>query len=225
MTADRLKFKAILFDLDGTLLDTLQDIADSANFALRQLGFASHSTEEYKYFVGDGIETAIRRILPETRRDAQTVARCLELNQAQYRHCWPVHTWPYSGIVDMLSELQNRDIPIAILSNKPHEFTREMVARILDGFKFRAVLGARPGVAVKPDPTAAVEIAGQLKIPPAEFVYLGDSGTDMETASAAGMYAVGALWGFRTADELTQAGAKRLVKRPSEVVGLFDDDR
>lgn len=225
MTADRLKFKAILFDLDGTLLDTLQDIADSANFALSQLGLATHSIQDYKYFVGGGIETAIRRILPESRRDEGTVARCLELNQAQYHRCWPVHTRPYSGIVDMLTELQNRDIPMAILSNKPHEFVREMVGRILEGFRFHVVRGAKPGVPVKPDPTAAMQIAGRMKISPAQFIYLGDSDTDMQTAGAAGMYAVGALWGFRTADELTRAGAKRLIEEPGEVVGLFDDDR
>ena len=98
MADKSMKFKAVIFDLDGTLLYTLQDIADSANFALKQLGFPTHSTEEYKYFVGEGIETAVMRILPESHRDAETIAKCLELNQAEYRRCWATHTRPYDGI-------------------------------------------------------------------------------------------------------------------------------
>jgi phosphoglycolate phosphatase len=222
MPVDRTKFEAVIFDLDGTLLDTLQDIADSANFALRQLGFPLHSTEEYKYFIGDGIETAVRRILPESNRDARTIARCLELNRVEYRRCWKIHTRPYAGITDMLSELQERKIPMAILSNKPHEFTCEIVAAILGAFDFEVVLGARDGVAVKPDPATAIEIAHKMRIPPGQFLYVGDSGTDMETANAAGMYAVGVLWGFRAADELRRSGAKLLVAEPAEIIALFD---
>jgi len=224
MADEKIKFKAVLFDLDGTLLNTLQDIADSANFALRQLGFATHPAEAYKYFVGEGIETAVKRILPESHRDVDTIARCLELNQAEYGRCWRRHSRPYDGIVQMLAELENRDVAMAVLSNKPDEFTCKIVNEIFGDYDFEIVLGARPNIPEKPDPTAALQIAEQMGIPPGQFVYVGDSGTDMQTASAAGMYAVGALWGFRTEDELVQAGAKKLLERPDELLTLFDTD-
>jgi phosphoglycolate phosphatase len=117
MADDKVKFKAILFDLDPDQsgLDTLQDIADSANGALEQLGFASHPTEAYKYFVGNGIEEAIRRILPESRRDAKTIARCLELNRTEYSRRWLMHTRLYNGIAEMLGELHKRNVPMAVL--------------------------------------------------------------------------------------------------------------
>lgn len=224
MADKKIKFKAVLFDLDGTLLDTLQDIADSANFALRQLGFAAHPAEAYKYFVGDGIENLVEHSLPESSRDAETVARCLKLTQSEYHRRWAVHSKPYRGIRRMLGELQKRAVPMAVLSNKPHEFTCRMVDEFLGDYHFKIVRGAMPNVPIKPAPGAALQIARQMKIPPAQFVYVGDGDTDMQTADATGMYAVGALWGFRKADELIQAGAKRLLVRPGELLTLFDTE-
>jgi len=218
------KFKAVLFDLDGTLLDTLQDIADSANAALRQLGFTEHPTEAYKYFVGDGIEELAERALPQSERNADTVAECLKLTRNEYQRRWAVHTRPYPGIREMLDELRNRNVPMSVLSNKPHEFTCRMVNEFFGYDCFVLVLGATENIPIKPDPTAALQIAEQMKIPPAQFVYVGDSGTDMQTAEAAGMYAVGALWGFRTKDELVRTGAERLIERPCELVTLFGED-
>jgi len=221
--ADKIKkFKAVLFDLDGTLLDTLQDIADSANAALKQLGFTEHPTEAYKYFVGDGIEELAERALPQSGRDADTVAECLKLTLSEYHRRWAVHTRPYRGISEMLGELRKRNVPMAVLSNKPHEFTCRMVDEFFGDYGFALVRGATENVPIKPDPTAALQIAGQMEIPPAQFVYIGDGSTDMQTAGAAGMYAVGALWGFRTKDELVRAGADRLIKKPCELVTLFD---
>ncbi len=221
MADKKIKFKAVLFDLDGTLLDTLQDIADSTNSVLRQLGFATHPAEAYKYFVGDGVEKLVERALPESSRDAKTIARCLELTQSEYHHRWAVHSKPYRGIRQMLDELQRRAVPMAVLSNKPHEVTCQMVDEILGDYNFEIVRGAMPGVPIKPAPAAALQIAEQMKIPPAQFVYVGDGSTDMQTAGAAGMYAVGALWGFRTANELIRAGARILIERPGEVMALF----
>ncbi len=223
--ADKIKkFKAVLFDLDGTLLDTLQDIADSTNAALRQLGFATHPTEAYKYFVGDGIEELVERALPQSQRDENTVSRCLELTRSEYHRRWAVHTRPYCGIREMLGEFQRRNVPMAILSNKPHEFTCQTVDEFLGDYDFEIVRGAAAGVPLKPAPTAAVQIAKQMEIPPAQFVYVGDGSTDMQAANAAGMYAVGALWGFRKADELVRAGADRLIEKPCELMTLFDEN-
>jgi phosphoglycolate phosphatase len=218
------KFKAVLFDLDGTLLDTLQDIADSANAALRQLGFATHPAEAYKYFVGSGIKELVERALPQSERNADNIAECLKLTRSEYQNHWAVHTGPYNGIEKMLGELQKRGVPTAVLSNKPHEFTCRMVDEFFGGDCFVSVRGATENVPIKPDPTAALQIAEQMKIPPAQFVYVGDSGTDMQTAAAAGMYAVGALWGFRTKDELVRNGAQRVIERPDELMSLFEED-
>jgi phosphoglycolate phosphatase len=224
MTDKIKKFKAVLFDLDGTLLNTLQDLADSMNAALRRFGFAEHPAEDYKNFVGDGVEELVKRALPQTERNADTVAECLKLNRSEYQHRWAVHTRPYPGIIETLDELRQRNIPMSVLSNKPQEFTFKIVNEFLSDYDFVLIRGAEENVPVKPDPTAALQIAEQMKIPPARFVYVGDSGTDMQTASAAGMYAVGALWGFRTKDELFRAGAQIVIERPWEIVALFDEN-
>jgi phosphoglycolate phosphatase len=132
-------------------------------------------------------------------------------------------TRPYPGVEEMLDALAGRGVPAAILSNKPHDSTLEVVGRFFPGRAFKVVLGARDGVPVKPDPGGAIEIAAQLGFSPADILYLGDTNTDMQTATTAGMFAVGALWGFRTAGELLAHGAKALVEHPREVLAFFDD--
>jgi len=215
------KYKAILFDLDGTLLDTLRDLADAGNAALRELGCPAHSTEDYKYFIGKGMEELSRQILPEENRDKQTVAKSLSLVKQYYNRYWKRNSRPYPGIAEMLTGLEKQGIVKVVFSNKPDEFTGVMVRELLPKWKFEIIRGALPGVPIKPDPTAALQIAAELKIAPKKFIYLGDSATDMQTANAAGMYAVGALWGFRTAEELLGGGAKVLVKEPLEMLKLI----
>jgi phosphoglycolate phosphatase len=210
--------KAILFDLDGTLLDTIADIADSMNRVLDRLGFPEHDLEAYKIFVGEGVETLIRRVLPPGIEDETLVARCLAAMREEYSRRWNNKTRPYPDIPALLDALQGKGIPMAILSNKLHEFTQMMVADLLARWTFGVVLGARDIVPKKPDPFAALEIAEYLKLPPEKFLYLGDTGTDMKTAVNAGMFPVGALWGFRTAQELTTSGARALVGKPLEVL-------
>jgi len=217
-------YKAVLFDVDGTLLDTLEDLADSMNEALRRLGHPTHPIEPYRYYVGDGVETLARRALPPTARDSETVAKCVALMREEYGKRWANKTAPYDGIPDLLDALTARRVPMAVLSNKPDEMTKLIVARLLRRWRFALVVGARPRVPKKPDPTVAVEIARGLGHPPWEVVYLGDTNTDMQTACAAGMYAVGALWGFRTAEELRASGARMLIKKPMELLTLFETD-
>jgi phosphoglycolate phosphatase len=214
-------FKAILFDLDGTLLDTLDDLADSTNLALREQGFAEHPVEAYKYFIGNGVENLVRRALPEEHRDAATYARCVARMRQEYAERWAAKTRPYAGIPELLDALAARGVPMGVFSNKPDEFTRLCVSRLLPRWPFQAVLGATARLPKKPDPAGALEIAARLQVPPAEFVYLGDTNTDMQTAIAAGMYPVGALWGFRTAEELTTSGARVLLDRPLELLDVF----
>lgn len=219
-----MKFKAVLFDLDGTLLDTLKDLADSMNAALEQLGFKTHPAEAYKYIVGDGIETMACRALPENNRDPQSISKCIELTRQNYSRLWSVNTKPYPRITELLNELQKRNITMAVLSNKPDDFTKKMTAHFLGDYDFKEIRGADPQTPIKPNPSAALQIAAANNIPPEQFAYLGDTGTDMKTAVAAGMYPVGVLWGFRKADELIKDGAKLLIKNPLEVLRLFEKD-
>jgi len=219
---DATRFRAVLFDLDGTLLDTLTDLANAMNRALVKMDFPAHPIEAYKYFVGDGVENEAKRTLPKDRLDPETIAKCIELSRAEYHICWQENTRPYPGIPELLDELTRRGIPMAVLSNKPDDFTKIMVARILSHWRFEAVQGAVADVPVKPEPAGALQIAKELNIPPDKILYLGDTNTDMKTAVNAGMYPVGCLWGFRSADELTKNGAKSLVDHPNDIFKLLD---
>ncbi len=213
-----MKFEAVLFDLDGTLLDSIEDLTDSMNIVLDGFGFPGHDAKACKHFVGDGVEMFALRALPENRRDEATVAQCAAEMRAEYRKRWSLKTRPYDGIPELLDDLTLRNLKLAVLSNKPEESTKEMVAELLAKWRFYPVAGARPLVPKKPDPTLAIEISQQLRVPADKFLYLGDTGTDMKTARGAGMFPVGALWGFRTAEELKDTGAKVLVEHPSEVL-------
>ncbi len=216
-----MKYKAVLFDLDGTLLDTIQDIAESMNSVLRCCNFPTHPVETYKTFVGDGIEALARRVLPEGRRDEETVSGCVSAMRKEYWARWQDNTRPYEGVPELLDALVARGIKLAVLSNKPDDITKIMVAGVLSGWPFEPVLGAKPSVPKKPDPAGALEIARQLSVPPEKFLYLGDTGTDMKTAKAAGMYPVGVDWGFRTAAELVSNGAKIVIKNPLELLEII----
>jgi len=213
--------RAVLFDLDGTLLNTIQDLADSANNVLSRSGFPAHRVEEYKYFVGSGMRNTVTLALPQDHRDRSTVDSIYAQMEDEYSKNWPKHTLPYPGIPELLDILIAREIKLAILSNKPQQATEEMVLKLLTPWHFEVVLGAQPSFPLKPDPTAALQIAKWMNIDPSEFVYLGDSAIDMKTAVAAKMYPVGALWGFRTADELLSAGAEDLIYQPSGLLHII----
>ncbi len=217
-----MKYVAVVFDLDGTLLDTIEDLANSMNSVLSRFGFPGHDAEVYKYFVGDGVEKLVIRALPEDSRDETTVARCVSAMREEYGKRWAEKTRPYEGVPELLDSLTDRGIKMIVLSNKPDDFTKLVVANLLPSWRFELVVGARPSVPKKPDPAAALEIAERLEIPPQEFLYLGDTNTDMKTASAAGMYPVGALWGFRTADELIANGAEVVIEKPIDLLELLE---
>ena len=213
-----MKFKAVLFDLDGTLLDTLADLADSVNLVLKGHGYPQHDASAYKYFIGDGIEKLVERALPENHREKKTIASAVEAVKAVYSANWNKKTRPYGGITELLDRCRSLGLRLTILSNKPDEATQKVVAHFFDGIHFDVARGARADVPKKPDPSAALEISRQLNIPPADFLYVGDTGVDMQTAVSAGMYAAGALWGFREAEELISAGARILVKHPADLL-------
>jgi phosphoglycolate phosphatase len=211
---------AVLFDLDGTLLDTLEDIADSTNQVLAAFGFPTHPTTSYKLFVGDGEDMLAARALPEGHRDAGTVNRTVVLFQEEYSKRWANRTRPFPGIPSLLDSLVQDGIRLAILSNKAQRFAEAAVSRLLGRWSFEVVLGAQPSLPVKPSPEGALRIARELALPSSRFLYVGDSGVDMKTAASAGMYPVGALWGYRSRDELVAAGALTLIAAPEELLTL-----
>jgi phosphoglycolate phosphatase len=223
--ADRLSdpingFSAAIFDLDGTLLDTLGDIAAAANSVLIQHGFPPHPLPAYKGFVGDGVRVLLTRALPEDRRDEATVEGCLKTMQVEYLHHLNQTARPYPGIPELLEKLRRRSLRLAVLSNKPDEFTTRCVTEFFPAGQFDPILGLRSDRPRKPDPSGALEIAAHWGLAATRVIYLGDSGTDMQTAVRAGMFPVGVLWGYRGEAELLAAGAKRLLKTPADLLEM-----
>jgi phosphoglycolate phosphatase len=216
-----MKLRAILFDLDGTLLDTLEDLADCTNRSLARLGLPAHPAESFRYFVGDGIENLARRALPEDRRDPGTVAELRASIGREYAAHWADKTRIYPGIPELLDALSARPVPMAILSNKPHAFTLAIAEHYFPRWPFAAIYGARDSHPRKPDPAAALEICAELSLSPPEILYAGDTNTDMRTARSAGMFAVGVLWGFRPREELLESGAQALAARPEDLLAYF----
>jgi phosphoglycolate phosphatase len=215
-------FKAALFDLDGTLLDSLVDIADSMNIVLAEMGFPGHPAESYRIFVGDGVPPLVSRALPaESRDDPRLIEEGGRRLKEVYAQRWHRQTRPYEGVSRLLTLLEGKGIPMSVFSNKPDEFTQIMVEKLLPRGAFRCVLGIKPGMRRKPDPAGALAAARAMGVQAAETAYLGDTKTDMQTAAKAGMYAVGALWGFRTREELERNGARRVIASPMEFLDFF----
>lgn len=212
-------FKAVIFDLDGTLLDTLGDLADAMNAVLAGNRLPVHPVDAYRFFVGDGMAQLVRRALPFVVADDADLNHFIAEMKREYRLRWTCRTRPYPGIAEMLAALCKGGLQLAVLSNKPDEAARHLVGALLPAGAFRRVLGAGTERPRKPDPAAALEIAAGLKIDPPEVVFVGDSAVDMQTAVRAGMFPVGVLWGFRPQAELSEAGARRLFAHPADLAG------
>lgn len=212
-----MRFHAVIFDLDGTLLDSLEDIANSANSVLEKHNFPTHDIDEYRNFIGDGVDLLITRALPAEERNDDTIIECVKAYRKAYSRNWNVNSRPYDGVTEMLDELAARQIKLAVLSNKPDDFTKKCVTEFLQNCSFDAILGHHKGIFHKPDPTGAIQITGKLGIPPEQILFVGDSAVDMKTAIAAGMFPVGVLWGFNSYRELQDSGAKVLIKHPREL--------
>ena len=213
--------RAIIFDLDGTLLDTLDDIADSVNRMLNEEGLPTHTVDAYRFFIGDGWRMLVSRALPEDQRSDERIEFCSARSREIYHENWNRKTRAYAGIADLMEGLQEKGIPRAVLSNKPHDFALRYAEAYLGRWKFEAILGYSDRFPPKPDPTAALEIAARIGVAPANFLFVGDSAVDMQTAHAAGMHAVGAAWGFRGAEELKSSGCHTLVHHPLEIFPLL----
>ena len=217
-----MKFKAVCFDLDGTLLDTLDDLAYCTNKILSERGYPIHHVDEFRYFVGDGAKMLMTRVLPEEDRKETLIEECRKEFETIYREYWDRHTVPYQGIPELLNALTERKLKLTVLSNKPQEFTVLTVGHLLKKWNFDVILGQREGVLKKPDPAGMLEICQQLRVPSEDFLYLGDTATDMKTAVAAGCYPVGVLWGFRSEKELKDNGAQAIITEPLDALDLLD---
>lgn len=214
--------KAVIFDLDGTLVNSLADLAASTNYALAQFGFPPHETEEFKYMVGDGMPKLIERAVEQKNRTVETVNKVLSVFMAHYREHYTDNTTAYDGIAELLEELSKKGIKNAVVSNKADEMTKTVVQKIF-GNRFNAVAGKKEGYPAKPDPTLTLETIKNLGVKPYECIFAGDSGMDTKTAVNSGCVAVGVLWGFRTAEELLKNGAEHLVKKPCEILSLLEE--
>lgn len=218
-----MKLKAVLFDLDGTLLNTLDDIAVAVNQVLADRGLPTHDREAYRWFIGDAARMLITRALPEDRRTENDIDSCLAAFKIQYDRNWHIQTQPYAGIPRLVAILRAAGTKMAVVSNKPHTFTETCCRHYFPELPFDFVIGQQEGRPVKPDPYPALQAATHLRMPPSDCLFLGDSGVDMETARRAGMFPVGALWGFRRQDELEGAGASACIQHPRDLLKWMDD--
>lgn len=213
-------YRAAVFDLDGTLLNTLSDLADSGNELLASYGMPPHPEPAFRYFVGNGSRKLMKRILPG--KSAEEIDEALVRYKAIYEKRLTAKTKPYAGIIEMLSELKARGVRMAVCTNKHISAAEALIRKYFPAGIFDAYEGDRPGVPRKPDPAHVNIVLEKMNVRPEETVYLGDSGVDMQTAVNAKALPVGVLWGFREKDELLENGAKILLSQPSELLEKVD---
>jgi len=208
--------KAVIFDLDGTLINSLEDIAVCANRVLDELNYNIHKIVDYKHFVGDGARVLMQNALPKHCSKEE-----LEFAFNRFKEVYDLdihnNTKPYDGIVELLTQLEQAKVKKGILSNKPHAFTLKYAQNLFGQFNFDEIHGQKEGIKKKPDPTIALQIAKRLQIPTRKIFYVGDTATDIKTAQNANMKSIGVLWGFRTKEELVEQGADFIVESPQEL--------
>lgn len=211
----------LIFDLDGTLIDSLGDIAESINLMLDDRGYPRCEPEDFKEMVGDGMEKLVERALPEHARTPELIATCVEEYRTHYDQHWNVQTSIYPGIIELLSSLRAQGLKLGVISNKAHRFTVPMTEHFFGTTMFDAVLGQRNEVPRKPAPDGAIEMAAMLGVPVENCAYVGDSGVDMKFGVNAGMRRIGVRWGFRSDEELLASGAEVLVSHPREILDFI----
>lgn len=216
-----MKYKAVIFDLDGTLIDTLEDLANAMNRVLESYHAPPHSLKSYRYFIGKGLRHFINKALPKELLTEAIIKDCILKFNEEYESNWNVKTHLYEGISEMLNQLKDKDIRMAILSNKPHIFIHKCVNSMLTHWKFEQVFGQQAGLPIKPDATVALKISKQMNIPCQKFIFVGDTAVDIQTAKNALMGSVGVTWGFRTADDLRLEKPDYLFDHPSQISSLF----
>jgi phosphoglycolate phosphatase len=219
------KIKGVIFDLDGTLLDTLDDITIAGNSVLAKLGIEGISKDLYRSFVGEGTAELFRKILGyRNSLDEDKVKLCVKLMREEYPKVYLNNTKPYDGIVELLDYLQNKGIKMAVLSNKNHEFTQRLVSQLLGKWNFIEVLGVKNDEDRKPNPKLAIEISRKMSLEPEEICFIGDSPTDIETAKNAGMLSIGVTWGFRSLEEIQKSLPDYIFNSPREIIEFFEKE-
>lgn len=214
--------KACIFDMDGTVSDTINSIAYFGNNALEKYGLKGHSTDDYKIMVGNGASILVRRMVERNGcTDEEIYQKVLTEYNTTYDNDFLYLTVPYDGILELLDELRARGILTAVLSNKPHSTTLK-VADALFGDRFDVVFGQREGKPIKPDPTVLKEIMADWGVAPEECLYFGDTGTDMQTGKGGGCFTIGVLWGFRSEQELRENGADAIIGKPDEALQYLE---
>ncbi len=211
--------RAVLFDLDGTLLNTLEDLADAVNFALQQEGYPTHPLEKYKYFVGSGVHNLLLRALPACHSTDEAAHKLRVHFNAYYGLHSKDKTRPYSGIIELLEQLQARGIKTAVITNK-YDAAAQALVREYFGPLILATFGQKEGVPIKPNPAQVLQAMHNFGVAPEECLFVGDSDVDMLTGTNAGNIPVGVLWGFRTKEELLSSGAKQIVSHPKQILDL-----
>lgn len=215
--------KLVIFDLDGTLLNTIEDLGQAANYALERNGYATHSMASYPYFVGNGVRRLMTRVLPEDARDDENVDRVLKDFLEYYdEHCTDF-TKPYNGMPELLQDLRDSGIAIAVASNKYQKAVSKIIPHYFPDINFVAIEGQKEGVNVKPDPSIVFAILAQAKVAKADCLYVGDSGVDMETARRACIDSVGVTWGFRSMKELVEYHADAIVNNPVDILSIVEN--
>lgn len=213
--------RLVIFDLDGTLLNTIADLAQSTNYALSRLGYPTHEESAYNLMVGNGINKLFERALPEAERSEANVLRV----RAEFVPYYNLHnadkSRPYPGIPELLLHLQQSGLQLAVASNKYQAATEQLIAHYFPTIHFSAVLGQREGIPTKPDPTIVEDILKTTDIPRADVLYVGDSGVDMQTANNASVEACGVTWGFRPRAELEAQHPAHIIDLPKEILNLI----
>ena len=212
--------KLVIFDLDGTLLNTIEDLGNAANYALSLNGYPTHSLASYPFFVGNGVRNLIRKALPDDMRTDSIIESLLKDFKEYYNEHNTDCTKPYDGIEELLRNLQDNGVKIAVASNKYQQATEKIIAHYFGDIDFVAVYGQREGVNVKPDPSVVFSILSDAKVPKSEVLYVVDSGVDMETARRACVDSVGVTWGFRSEKELNEYHADMIVNKASDIFDI-----
>lgn len=212
--------KLVIFDLDGTLLNSIADLGHAANYALEQCGFPTHPISAYPKFVGSGIAKLLERVLPESARTQQQAKTMRAYFTEHYNQHMADQTAPYNGIPELLASLTANGVKVAVASNKYQSAVEQLIGHYFPDIQFAAVEGQKEGIPVKPDPSIVFEILGKVPTPKAEVLYVGDSGIDMETARRACVESAGVTWGFRPVAELRAAYADHIVETPDSLLRL-----
>lgn len=211
-------FKLAIFDLDGTLVNSIEDLANAANKALKECGFPTHSLEKYYYFVGNGVKNLIERALPENSKSEENFVKVQTLFAENYAKDYITKTYIYDGILELLQEFKKLEIKLAVASNKPDDFTKKIINEIFPNGLFDLVRGNTKGVPHKPHPQIVENIMSQISIDKKDCIFIGDTNIDIQTGKNAGLKTCGCLWGFREIEELQNAGADFIVSHPLEIL-------